>query len=141
MGHSLEYNATIVGRTDMTDALSRFSSNPTASSQESVVHPRAILRGRAQQRREARSRLGAAGHVDRLCSRGQGPIEFYIAGWPGRSRRNPLTHLLWKLTNGDRIYMRTVAAGVFTIKDTIGVDDPRIRVDGRRRHRVGAFIR
>jgi ferredoxin--NADP+ reductase len=35
---------------------------------------------------------------------------------------------LWKLKTGDRMYMRVVAAGVFTIKDTIGVDDPRLRV-------------
>ncbi|HEV7555459.1 MAG TPA: hypothetical protein VGO00_08400, partial [Kofleriaceae bacterium] len=39
-----------------------------------------------------------------------------------------LTHLLWKLKTGDRMYMRAVAAGVFTVKDTIGVDDPRLRV-------------
>ncbi|HEY1551786.1 MAG TPA: hypothetical protein VGG28_28355, partial [Kofleriaceae bacterium] len=36
--------------------------------------------------------------------------------------------LLWTLKTGDRVYMRAVAAGVFTVKDTIGVDDPRIRV-------------
>src|SRR5678815_5079501 len=41
---------------------------------------------------------------------------------------NPLTHLLWNIKTGDRMYMRAVAAGVFTIKDTIGVDDPRLRV-------------
>lgn len=41
---------------------------------------------------------------------------------------NPLTHLLWKLKAGDRMYMRPVAAGVFTIKDTVGLDDPRIKV-------------
>ena len=42
--------------------------------------------------------------------------------------QNPLTHLLWKRATGDRIYVRPVAAGVFTINDTIGADDPRIRV-------------
>jgi ferredoxin--NADP+ reductase len=36
--------------------------------------------------------------------------------------------MLWKLKTGDRMYMRAVAAGVFTIKDTVGVDDPRLRV-------------
>jgi ferredoxin--NADP+ reductase len=36
--------------------------------------------------------------------------------------------LLWKLKAGDRMYMRAVAAGVFTVKDTVGEDDPRIRV-------------
>jgi len=41
---------------------------------------------------------------------------------------NPLTHLLWKLRQGDRLYMRPVAAGVFTLKDTVGFDDPRLRI-------------
>ena len=36
--------------------------------------------------------------------------------------------MLWKLGTGARIYLRSVAAGVFTIKDTVGVDDSRIRV-------------
>jgi ferredoxin--NADP+ reductase len=35
---------------------------------------------------------------------------------------------LWNIKTGDRMYMRPVAAGVFTVKDTVGVDDPRIRV-------------
>ena len=42
--------------------------------------------------------------------------------------RNPLTHLLWTLGTGARIYLRSVAAGMFTIKDTVGVDDARLRV-------------
>ena len=41
---------------------------------------------------------------------------------------NSLTQLLWKLGVGARIYVRSVAAGVFTIKDTVGVDDARVRV-------------
>jgi ferredoxin--NADP+ reductase len=57
-----------------------------------------------------------------------GPIEFYIRWVAKPESENPLTHLLWKLKNGDRMYMRAVAAGVFTVKDTIGVDDSRLRV-------------
>ena len=57
-----------------------------------------------------------------------GPIEFYVRWVAKPESENPLTHLLWKLKDGDRMYMRPVAAGVFTVKDTIGVDDPRIRV-------------
>ena len=56
------------------------------------------------------------------------PLEFYIRYVARPTSRNPLTHLLWKLGTGARIYLRSVAAGVFTIKDTVGVDDPRIRV-------------
>jgi ferredoxin--NADP+ reductase len=57
-----------------------------------------------------------------------GPIEFYIRWVAKPESDNPLTHLLWKLKSGDRMYMRAVAAGVFTVKDTVGLDDPRIRV-------------
>ena len=57
-----------------------------------------------------------------------GPIEFYVRWVAKPESENPLTHLLWKLKDGDRMYMRPVAAGVFTVKDTVGLDDPRIRV-------------
>src|SRR5262245_20347029 len=57
-----------------------------------------------------------------------GPVEFYIRWVAKPESDNPLTHLLWKLHNGDRMYMRAVAAGVFTVKDTIGIDDARLRV-------------
>jgi ferredoxin/flavodoxin---NADP+ reductase len=57
-----------------------------------------------------------------------GPIEFYIRYVAKPESENPLTHRLWTLKNGDRMYMRPVAAGVFTIKDTIGAEDPRFRV-------------
>ena len=57
-----------------------------------------------------------------------GPTEFYIRFVSKPESENPLTHLLWKLKAGDRMYMRPVAAGVFTIKDTIGLEDSRVRV-------------
>jgi ferredoxin--NADP+ reductase len=57
-----------------------------------------------------------------------GAVEFYIRWVAKPESENPLTHLLWKLKNGDRMYMRAVAAGVFTVKDSVGLDDPRIRV-------------
>jgi ferredoxin--NADP+ reductase len=58
----------------------------------------------------------------------EGPIEFYIRWVAKPESDNPLTHLLWKLKNGDRCYLRAVPAGVFTVKDTIGEADPRFRV-------------
>ena len=57
-----------------------------------------------------------------------GPIEFYIRFVAKPESENPLTHLLWTLKTGDRMYMRPVAAGVFTVKDTVGEDDQRLRV-------------
>jgi ferredoxin--NADP+ reductase len=57
-----------------------------------------------------------------------GATEFYIRFVSKPDSENPLTHLLWKLKTGDRMYMRPVAAGVFTVKDTIGEADPRLRI-------------
>src|SRR5678815_4123603 len=57
-----------------------------------------------------------------------GAVEFYIRWVAKPESENPLTHLLWTLKDGDRLYMRAVAAGVFTVKDTVGVDDNRLRV-------------
>jgi ferredoxin--NADP+ reductase len=57
-----------------------------------------------------------------------GPIEFYVRWVSKPESDNPLTHLLWNVKTGDRVYLRPVAAGVFTVKDTIGVDDPRLRI-------------
>ena len=56
------------------------------------------------------------------------PTEFYVRFVSKPESENPLTHNLWKLKAGDRMYMRPVGAGVFTVKDTVGVDDPRIRI-------------
>jgi ferredoxin--NADP+ reductase len=57
-----------------------------------------------------------------------GPLEFYIRYVARPASQNPLTHLLWKLEPGARIYLRPTAAGVFTLKDTVGTNDPRLRV-------------
>jgi ferredoxin/flavodoxin---NADP+ reductase len=41
---------------------------------------------------------------------------------------NPLTHLLWKTCAGDPLYMRLAPTGKFTVKDTAGPDDDRIKI-------------
>jgi ferredoxin--NADP+ reductase len=57
-----------------------------------------------------------------------GPVEFYIRRIAKPVSRNPLTSLLWRRQVGDRIHMRTVAAGRFTMGDTMGAGDKRLRV-------------
>src|SRR5262249_31482891 len=57
-----------------------------------------------------------------------GPVEFYIRWVSKPESDNPLTHLLWNIRSGARMYMLVNATGKFTIKDSIGVDDPRLRV-------------
>lgn len=128
MVRPLEYNATIVERVDLTDALSTFLILPDhpptrpwfAAGQYCVLglnnidHPE----------------LGSVRRSMSIASPPEdgGPIEFYIRRVAKPESKNPLTHLLWRLRRGDRIYIRTVAAGVFTIADTVGREDRRMRV-------------
>ena len=129
MGKPLAYNATIVGRTDLTDTLSTFLIQPDTP-------PRTRPWFTAGQycvlglNNSERPNLGSVRRAMSIASAPEAdlPLEFYIRYVARPTSQNPLTHLLWKLGTGARIYLRSVAAGVFTIKDTVGVDDPRIRV-------------
>lgn len=129
MAKLLEYNATLVERIDLTDALALFRlqpDQPPATQPWFVPGQYCVIGANNAQRPE----LGSVRRSMSIASapEHEGPIEFYIR-WVGKpDSENPLTHLLWKMKAGDRMYMRVVAAGVFTIKDTIGADDPRLRV-------------
>jgi len=129
MAKPLEYNATLTERVDVTDALTLFRITPDvapaarpwfAPGQYCVLGLNNVDKPELGSVRRSMS-IASAPEDD-------GPTEFYIRWVAKPESDNPLTHLLWKARAGDRIYMRAVAAGVFTVKDTIGVDDPRIRV-------------
>jgi ferredoxin/flavodoxin---NADP+ reductase len=129
MSKPLAYNATIVGRTDLTDTLSTFLIEPDTPPR---THPW-FTAGQYCVLGLNNSETPNLGSVRRAMSIASAPeadfpLEFYIRYVARPTSRNPLTHLLWKLGTGARIYLRSVAAGVFTIKDTVGVDDSRIRV-------------
>ncbi len=129
MAKPLEYNATLIERIDVTDALTVFRIQPDqAPAQASWFTPgQYCVIG---MNNEEKPELGSVRRSMSIASAPEtgGPTEFYIRFVSRPESENPLTHLLWKLKNGDRVYMRPVAAGVFTVKDTIGLDDPRIRV-------------
>jgi ferredoxin--NADP+ reductase len=130
MAKLLEYNATLVERIDVTDALTLFRVKPDQPPAEKLwfVPGQYCVLGLNN---EAQPELGSVRRSMSIASapEADGPIEFYIRWVAKPESENPLTHLLWKQAKtGARVYMRTVAAGVFTIKDTIGLDDPRIRV-------------
>jgi ferredoxin/flavodoxin---NADP+ reductase len=129
MAKPLEYNATLKERIDLTDALSIFRVQPD---QPPAVRPwftpgQYCVLG---MNNADKTELGSVRRSMSIASAPEddGATEFYIRFVSKPESENPLTHLLWKLKNGDRMYMRPVAAGVFTVKDTIGVDDPRLRV-------------
>src|SRR5438045_999626 len=128
MAKALEYNATLAERIDVTDALTIFRVKPDQEPARPWFVPGqyCVLGCNNADKPE----LGSVRRSMSIASAPEdaGPIEFYIRWVAKPESDNPLTHLLWKLKNGDRVYMRAVAAGVFTVKDTIGLDDPRIRV-------------
>jgi ferredoxin--NADP+ reductase len=125
----LVYNATIVERIDLTEALAVFRIAPDrlpesrpwfTAGQYCVLGLNNVDRPMLGSVRRPMS-IASAPELD-------GPLEFYIRWIATPASANPLTHLLWRLGNDDRMYVRTVAAGLFTIRDTVGADDPRIRV-------------
>jgi len=126
---ALEYNATLVERVDVTDALTIFRIKPDQMPAERpwFVPGQYCVLGANNQ---AKLELGSVRRSMSIASAPEddGPVEFYVRFIAKPESENPLTHLLWKIQPGDRIYMRPVAAGMFTVKDTIGTDDPRLKV-------------
>ncbi len=129
MAKLLEYNATLVERIDVTDALTVFRVKPDQAPAERIwfVPGQYCVLGLNN---AENTELGSVRRSMSIASAPEddGPIEFYIRWVAKPESENPLTHLLWKIKQGDRMYMRAVGAGVFTVKDTIGVDDPRLRI-------------
>jgi ferredoxin--NADP+ reductase len=125
---ALEYNATLVERVDVTDQLALFRVQPDAEPARPWFTPgQYCVLGLNN---EEKPELGSVRRSMSIASapEQEGPIEFYIRFVSKPESENPLTHLLWKRQSGDRIYMRSVAAGVFTIKDCVGESDPRFRI-------------
>jgi len=129
MAKALEYNATLIERVDVTDALTMFRVQPDKPPEQKVWFTPGQYCVLGMNNAE-KPELGSVRRSMSIASAPEddGPIEFYVRFVSKPESENPLTHLLWKLKNGDRMYMRPVAAGVFTVKDTIGLDDSRLRV-------------
>ncbi|MGE0866974.1 MAG: hypothetical protein AB7P03_00320 [Kofleriaceae bacterium] len=129
MAKPLEYNATLAERVDITDALTLFRVKPDQPPTERPWFTPGQYCVIGMNNAE-KPELGSVRRSMSIASAPEddGPTEFYIRWVAKPESENPLTHLLWKLKTGDRMYMRPVAAGVFTVKDTVGVDDPRLRV-------------
>jgi ferredoxin-NADP reductase len=128
----LTYNATLTQRIDLTEALAIFRITPDAPP-ERDAHGAWFTAGQycvIGLNNDAKPELGSVRRSMSIASapEDQGPIEFYIRWVAKPESENPLTHLLWKVRDTDRVYLRPVPAGVFTVKDTIGDDDPRLRI-------------
>ena len=141
MVRPMEYNATVVGRADLTDTLATFLILPDQPPQKRpwFIAGQYCVLGLNNSEKPF---LGSVRRAMSIVSAPEfdGPLEFYIRYVVKPASQNPLTHLLWKLRAGDRIYVRTEAAGTFTIDDTVGVDDPRIRVTVAAGTGVAPFV-
>jgi ferredoxin/flavodoxin---NADP+ reductase len=129
MAKPLVYNATLVERVNVTDALTIFRIKPDEEPAKRpwFVSGQYCVLG---MNNDEKPELGSVRRSMSIASppEDDGPTEFYVRFVSKPESENPLTHLLWKLKAGDRMYMRPVAAGVFTVPETVGVEDPRLRV-------------
>ena len=58
----------------------------------------------------------------------RGHVEFYIRRVARPESKNPLTHSLFRLSEGDRVFLRPKPKGHFTIPGTVGLEDDRCRI-------------
>lgn len=130
LAKTLAYNATLVGREDLTPTLSIFRVEPDEDLPGTgpwFVPGQYMVIGLNN---EEQPELAG---VLRPMSIASAPedrdvVEFYIRYVNHPTSDNPLTHLLWKAKAGDRMFMRPKPAGKFTLLDTVGSDDPRLLV-------------
>jgi len=126
MAKPLEYNATLVSRQDIAPGLAHFFVQPDAPPAEFpwfVAGQYCVL----GLNNEAQPELGSVRRSMSLASspHQRGPAEFYIRRVSSPESENPLTPQCFALQPGARLYMRPVAAGNFTLPDTVGAADPR----------------
>lgn len=135
MAKPLEYNATVTERIDLEPTLSVFRVRPDAPFSPSgdpwFVPGQYLTLGK---NRPAGADNDPRPHsVRRPMSIASAPhdtedAEFYIRRVGEPESELPLTHQLWMCNPGDRLYCRPTPAGKFTIEDTVGSDDPRLKV-------------
>ena len=138
MAKLLDYNATLVERIDIEPALSIFKVKPDSivrkgGDEEPWFIPgqyltiglnREVVEGEDDPRPvSVRRPMSIASAPE------EGEIaEFYIRYVNHPESDLPLTHLIWKIQEGARMFCRPAAVGKFTLHDTIGADDPRLKV-------------
>jgi len=131
---SLEYNAVLVERIDLTDKLAIFRVKPDEGwgTDKSGRIPdfeggQYVVLGLINRHDPAK------GAVLRPYSIASPPeekryLEFYVRFVERPLSDNPLTHLLWRLQPGDRLHLGHRITGHFTLANTVGPDDPRLKV-------------
>jgi ferredoxin--NADP+ reductase len=126
----LVYNATLVDRVDYTPSLSVFKVQLDPGLEPPA--PR-FLAGQyvvLGLNNEEVPELGSVRRPMSIVSAPEetGSLEFYIRFVSHPESDNPLTHLLWKIQPGARLFCGTRITGRFTLQDTIGEGDQRFKV-------------
>lgn len=138
MAKLLEYNATLTDREDLEDTLSIFKLKPDevqgkrGEDGQWFIPGQYVTIGCNREVKEGEDDDRPVS-VRRPMSIASAPeegdtLEFYIRYVGHPESTLPLTHQMWPLKVGDRMYMRSVATGKFTLPGTIGEDDPRLKV-------------
>jgi len=126
----LAYNAVLVRREDFTPELTTFHVRYDEAAPGGGEAATPFVPGQYVAiglNNVAQPELGSVRRSMSLCSAPEqhDAYEFYIRFVKHPESDNPLTHLLWKMSVGDRIFMTRKPVGVFTLKDTVGEADPR----------------
>lgn len=134
MAKTLEYNATVTQRIDLEPTLSVFRVKPdepfSASGEPWFVPGQYLTLG--MNRPDGVEGDTRPASVRRPMSIASAPhdtdAEFYIRRVNTPESDLPLTHELWSVTEGDRMFCRPTPAGKFTVEDTCGAEDTRLKV-------------
>lgn len=121
---SIDYNATLTHVEYLSDSLAIYRVKPDGPVAPFIPGQYAVLGLNHEEK----------GPVLRAYSIASPPhlhheyFEYYIRYVAQPTSDNPLTHLLFKTRTGDRIHMRARLKGKFTVPDTVGEEDGRLRV-------------
>jgi ferredoxin--NADP+ reductase len=126
----LTYNATLLSRTDHTDELATFR---VQYDEPLEIEGRTFIPGQYVAIGLNNEEHPELGSVRRSMSLASAPeytdaFDFYIRYVNNAATDNPLTHLLWGIHDGARIYMTRKPVGKFTIEHTLGADTSRLQV-------------
>ncbi len=130
MAKKLDYNAVLVARDDLTPSLAVFEIRPDAGV---PADPNWFVPGQYIAVGLNNEENPEVSSVQRPMSIASAPedqdsVAFYIRYVDHPTSDNPLTHLMWKCNVGERIFLRMNPKGRFTLKDTVGEDDRRLKV-------------
>ena len=135
MSKLLEYNATLTAREDLEDTLSIFRLKPDTIERQGegqwFVPGQYVTIGMNREVKDGVEDPRPLS-VRRPMSIASPPedrdeLEFYIRRVGEPESDLPLTHVMWPIEVGDRMYCRSVPTGHFTVEHTVGLDDKRLK--------------